>query len=141
MLTVVVEYLAYLLLGEAHHGIELRLHGVVGAYVEAAGQVVHRHGTYASDKQALDGASRPGFDGIEEGTKSSRAMGLRLVTKFCAGIGEDGVGEVVVLIDEEIHLSAGLIADAYQGGKLIGSPFLGSQNIKGIRWKQVFVVP
>ena len=103
-LTIIVEHLTYFLLGEAHHGIELAMHGVVGADIKSAGEVIHRHGAHTGDEGSTNGTTATALHYVKKLAEGSRTMSLRLVGLFDGRIGQNVIGEVVVLVDEEVDL-------------------------------------
>ena len=107
---IVGQHLAHFLFREAHQLVKLRCEGVVGADVEAAGEVVHRHGAYSCDETTLDAGISPCFYFIEESAQVAFTVRFVGVAVQAFGVGEDGVGEVVVFVDEEIHLLSGTFA-------------------------------
>ena len=107
---IVSQHFAYFLFRKSHHLVEVRCEGVVGAYIEAAGEVVHRHGTYAGDKTTLDTGIGSRLHLVEEGAPVTFAVRLIGVTVQAFGVSENSIGEVVVLIDKEIHLLFGTLA-------------------------------
>ena len=104
VLAVVGEHLSHFSLRESNHLVETVVQGIVGADVEAAGEVVECHGTDTRDEDTLDTRISARLDGVEEGTQVARTVRLSLVFIQTGGIGEDVVGEVVVLVNEEINL-------------------------------------
>ena len=89
--------------------VELLREGIVGTDVEAAGEVVHRNRADAGDETALDAGIGSCFHLVEEGAQIAFAMCLVGVTMQTLRIGEDGIGKVVVLIDEEIIFTVRLL--------------------------------
>ena len=106
---IIGQHFAYFLFRETHHLIEIRCERVVGADVESAGQIVHDHGTYTGDEATLDTGVGSCFHLVEEGAQIAFAMCLVGVTMQTLRIGEDGIGKVVVLIDEEINFTVRLL--------------------------------
>ena len=98
---------AHLCGGEAKHLVELRHQADVGADVEAAGHVVHGDRRHAGNEHALHAAAVPGarLEGGEEVAVEAAAVGKRLVRRRPA-VGEDGIGEVVVLVDQHVQRDA-----------------------------------
>ena len=138
---VVGEHLAHLLFGEAHHLVELWREGVVGADVESRGEVVHRDGADAGDEAASDAGVGTGLHLVEEGAQVAFAVGLVGVAHQAFGAGEDGVGEVIVLVDEEVQLLSGFLANLAEGVELtdgIGADF---QFLHSVGRQQVGVFP
>ena len=107
---IIGQHLAHFPLCESHHLVKFRREGVVGAYIEAAGEVVHRHGTYSCDKTALDAGIGSRLHLVEEGAQVTFAVRLIGVTVQAFGVSENSICEVVVLIDKEIHLLSGTLA-------------------------------
>ena len=89
-------------LGEAEHGVEFGPQADVGTDVEPAGHVVQRDGGYAGDEQTLQTAAFAcaRLQRREEVAVEAAAVRERVVRLGAAG-GEDGVGEVVVFVDED----------------------------------------
>ena len=54
MLAVAGEYLSHFSLRESHHLVESVVQRIVGTDIEAAGEVVERHGTDTGDEDTLD---------------------------------------------------------------------------------------
>ena len=100
-------------LGEAKNLVELWHRADVGADVEAAGDVVHGDRRHAGDEQALDAAAvaGAGLQSGEEVAVEAAAMGEGVI-RLGAAIGEYGVGEIVVLVDQHVQ------RDAVPGGEL-----------------------
>ena len=59
------------------------------------------------------------------------------VTVQAFGIGKDGVGEVVVFVDEEIHFLSGTFALRNQIVQLVDSPVLFVQSFSDTLWQEV----
>ena len=100
-----VDQAPHLRLGEADHLVEVRLQADVGADVEAAGHVVHGDRRHAGDEQPLQAAAAAvgaGLQGGEEVAVEAAAMGEGVV-RLGAVVGEHGVGEVVVLVDDHVQ--------------------------------------
>ena len=106
---IIGQHLSHFLLRESHHLVELLCEGIVGTNVEAAGEVVHRNRADAGDETALDAGIDSCFHLVEEGAQISFAMCLVGVTMQTLRISEDGIGKVVVLIDEEINFTVRLL--------------------------------
>ena len=101
---VVTDHPAYFFRTETNDAVEFRIHADVHPDIESAGHIVHRDGTDTSDKQTVDRRIRSGgsrFDDIEKLTDETFAMG-RLAITFCAISGKQGIGEVVVLVNQKI---------------------------------------
>ena len=98
---------AHLRGGEAEHLIELRHQADVGADVESAGHVVHGDGRHAGNEYALHAAAVPGarLERGEEVAVEAAAVGKRLV-RLRPAVGQYGVGEVVVLVDQHVQRDA-----------------------------------
>ena len=109
-LWVVGQHLAHFLFGEAYHLVEAVGEGIVSADVESARKVVKRHGTYACDENTFDGWVSARLYGVEECAQIACAMCLLTVFFFTRGIREYVVGEMVILVDEEIDLLTSLWA-------------------------------
>lgn len=101
---IIRQHLAHFLFREACHFIELRREGVVSADVESAGKVVHGYGAYACYEAALDAGISSGLHRVEKGAQIALAVSLVGVAVQAFGVGEDGIGKVVILVDEEINL-------------------------------------
>ena len=107
VVAVALQYGAHLCGGEAEHLIELRHQADVGADVEAAGHVVHGDRRHAGNEYALHAAAVPGarLERGEEVAVEAAAVGKRLV-RLRPAVGEDGIGEVVVLVDQHVQRDA-----------------------------------
>ena len=134
---VISEHLSYFLLGEARHLIELWSERVVGADVEATCQVVHCYRADACNEDTSQcRACRP-LDGVEEKTEIALAMCLVAVTLQVFLVGKDVVGEVVVLVDEEINLLSCISTFLAQISQLGDGTFLILQSFLCAKRKQV----
>ena len=79
-------------------------------WVKTACQVVHGHGTHSGHEDTGERTARRHLDGVEESAQVSLTVGLLTVSGEMLLIGEYLVGEMVVLVDEEIYLLANLQA-------------------------------
>ena len=86
--------------------------------VESAGQVIHGHRAYSRDEHSAQGIASRTLDGVEELTQVSLTVGLVAIPHKMLLMGENHIGEVVVLIDEEINLLAYLLALLAQESQL-----------------------
>ena len=95
---------SHLRLGEAEHGVELGPQADVATDVEAAGHVVQGDGRDAGHEQALEAAhsSCASLEGGEEVAVEPPAVGEGVVC-LGAAVREHRVGEVVVLVDEDVQ--------------------------------------
>ena len=95
--------------GEAEQLVENRMQAEVARYVEAAGDVVERDGRDAGDEQALQAAPLrcPALQGGEE-VPIEPAPVREDAVRGLAAMRQDGVGEVVVLVDEHVQRDAPL---------------------------------
>ena len=59
---VILQHIPYIFFCESCHFIELWIQRVIGADVESAAEVVHRHGAYAGDETTLDAGIGSGFE-------------------------------------------------------------------------------
>lgn len=66
---IISQHFANFVFGEPHHFVESWREGVVGANIEATGQVIHCYGADTSDKTAFDAGICSGFYFVEEGTQ------------------------------------------------------------------------
>ena len=108
MVAVRLQEVAHFGLGEAEHLVEFRLQADVGADVEAAGHVVHGDRRDAGDEQPLQAAGAgTGLERGEEVAVEAAAVGERPVG-VGAVLGQDGVGEVVVLVDHHVEGNAAI---------------------------------
>ncbi len=105
---VIREHFAGFLFGEACDFVEPCVCGVVGADVESACQVVERYGRNSSYEKSFDGCLRAVLDGVEKRAQVSRSVRLVHIATELRVVGEDVVGEVVILVDEEVNLLVGL---------------------------------
>ena len=95
---------------EAEQAVEFGIEADVGADVEAAGDIVHGERRDAGDEQPRQTAARAARGPLEQGEKALEkpaAMGQLAIRRF-ALVDQDIVGEMVVLIDEEIKLKLAL---------------------------------
>ena len=104
---IISQHFADFVLGETHHCVEFRCEGIVGSDVETACEVVHCHGTYAGNETTLDAGIGSGFHPIEEGAQVAFLVGLFRISVNAFGIREDGIGEVVIFVNEKIYLLPG----------------------------------
>lgn len=95
---------AHFLLREARHFVELIGQGIVGTDVKAVGQVVHSNRTNARHEDSLQGGIGSRLDGVEELSEITCAMSFCLIAVETIRLRQDGIGEMVVLIDEEIYI-------------------------------------
>ena len=93
--------------GEPEHFVEAGIQADVPADIEAAGDVVHRDGRDPRDEHPFDAAAacRAGLQRGEEVAVETAAVGQGLVF-LLAVVGEHGVGEIVVFVDENIQRDA-----------------------------------
>ena len=136
VLAVVGKHLSHFSLGESHHLVETIVQGIVGADVEATGEVVERYRTDTRDEDTLDTRISARLDGVEEGTQVARTVRLSLVFIQTGGIGEDVVGEVVVLVNEEINFLTCPVTLIIYIVQLLYTSILFVQFILDILWQQ-----
>ena len=101
---VILQHIPYIFFCESCHFIEFRSQRVIGADIESACQVIHRYRANACYEDTCQGIACCSLDGIEEFSEISFAMGLYAVSLFMLLVCENLVGEVVVLVNEEINL-------------------------------------
>ena len=121
---------------KSSHFIESWIQRVVGANIEAAGQVVHRHGTHACHKDSSETVDRGILDCIEELAEITLAMCLFQVSALMSLVGKNLIGEVVVLIDEEIDFLTYLIALVIEVVQLGDGILLHIQSLLGAFWQE-----
>ena len=105
---VILQHGAQFRFGEAHKAVEQRRGGDVGSDIEAARHVVQRDGAYAGDEHAFQChvvARGEELEHVEEVSEEAFAVGGLAILVFAEG-GKDGIGEVVVLVDEEVDAQA-----------------------------------
>ena len=128
---------------EAEDLVEVGFQADVGADVEAAGDVVHGHRRDAGDEQALQtaaGAFGAALEGREEVAVEATAV-REGVVRFGAVMRQDGVGEVVVLVDEHVQRNTVVARVPEQLGKL-GSDGRRREDVPQRRFgKQVGMTP
>ena len=107
---IVSEHFAHFFLREARHLVKLVCQGVVGADIETAGQIIHSNRTNTRYEYSLQGGIGCRLDSIEEFTEISRSMGFCLIAVEAIRLCQNGIGEMIVLVNEEIHLLSGLLA-------------------------------
>ena len=79
---------------------------VVGADVETAGQVIHRHRTDSRDKEPLYGLVRAVLDHVIKLADVPFAMRLLPVFAESIGMSKNLVREMVILVDEQVEFQA-----------------------------------
>lgn len=121
---IISQHFTDLLLGEAHHFVELRGEGVVGADVEATGQIVHRDGAHARDEIALNARIGTGLYFVEESAQITFLVRFTGVTSQTFGIRKNGVCEMVVFVYKKIDVPAGTFALVIKVIQLFDSPLL-----------------
>ena len=98
-----LQHAPHLVLGETEHLVELGPEAQVGADVEAARDVVHGHRRDTRDEQPLHAAVlRARLERREEAAVEAAAVGERVV-RLRSNASEDRVGEVVVLVDQDVE--------------------------------------
>ena len=126
---------------EAEQSIELRRKADVGADVEAAGHVVQRDGRDAGDEQpfqAAAAASRAALQGSEEVAVEAAAVG-QFVVGLGAVVGQYGVGEVVVFVDEHIEPHAASTRFTEQRVELAGCGWMVQDADDDVCWEEVWM--
>ena len=119
---IISQHFAHFFFGEPHHLVKLGGKWVVRADVEATRQVIHRYGAYTGDETTLYAGISSCLHLIEESTQITFAMRFISVAVQAFGIRKDGVGEVVVFVDEEIHFLSGTFAGLIEVVQLLYSP-------------------
>ena len=119
---IIAEHLSHFFLRKTSHLVELWCQRVVGTDIETTRQVVHGDRTDTGDKDSSKGSSCRTLDGVEELAKITLAMGLLAITLQVLLVGKDIVGEVVVLIDEEIDALAYFRTNLAEIPQLFHSP-------------------
>ena len=109
LLPVVFQQFPYFGFGESDHVVEYRVGALIAGDIEATCEIVHRYRADTGDETALDAGIGSCFHLVEEGAQIAFAMCLVGVTMQTLRIGEDGIGKVVVLIDEEINFTVRLL--------------------------------
>ena len=134
-LAVHLEHPSHFRFGEAEQLVELRQQTDVGADVEAAGDVVHRHGRDAGDEQAVHAVGlRAGLQGGEEAAVEATAV-CEGVVGVRAALGKDGVGEVVVFVDQNVEQDAVVPAVLEQCHELVVDGGLPAQALGDVSRK------
>ena len=113
----------------------------VRADVEAARHVVHRDGRDARDEQARDGrlgAGRRRLEFREEVLEEAVAV-AQFVVRVQTAFGEDRVREVVVLVDDDVKLQAGVLQPGRDRVQLVASG-LRCQNAVSKTVRQQFAI-
>ena len=134
---IVFQHLPHLRLGESDHPVEPVVVRIIGSDVEPGGQVVHRHGAHARDIDAPDGTGGSILDGVIERPQGPVPMRLRLVVVHSGRIRQDGVREVVVLVDEKVHLPAGLRDHLAKAGQKLRRILAGHDKFLGFRKQDI----
>ena len=101
---VIAQHISYFILCESCHLIEFRSQGVIGADIESACQVIHRYRANACYEDTCQGIACCSLDGIKEFSEISFAMCLGAVSLLMFLVSKNLIGEVVVLVNEEINL-------------------------------------
>ena len=104
---IISQHFADFVLCETHHCVEFRCEGIVGADIKSTGEVIHRDGTHSGDEATLDAGISSGFHPIEKGTQVAFLVGLFRISVNAFGIRKDGIGEVVIFVNEKIYLLPG----------------------------------
>ncbi len=103
---IVAYHLAHVIFREAENHVELWVSADVVGYVEAAGDVVEGHRADAHHQYAVEVA----LEELEYIAVEARGVGQCMVDGFALLV-EDVVGEVVVLVDDEVFFVAKPIGD------------------------------
>ena len=114
---IVFQHLPHLRFRETDHPIEPFIRGIVGPDVEAGGQVIHRDGAHPRDVHPPDSRGRSVLDRIIERAERPVPMCLRLVVVHSRRVRQDRIREVVVLVDEKVHLPAGFREHLTEAGQ------------------------
>ncbi len=122
---IILQHLPHLLLRETSHLIELWSQGVVSADIKATRQVIHRDRTNTRYENSAKRTARSSLDGIEEFAQISLAMCLVTIAIHIVFVGKYHIGEVVVLVDEEINLLPHLLALLAEESQLFDGSVLG----------------
>lgn len=101
---IVAQHISYFILCESCHLIEFRSQGVIGADIESACQVIHGDRANACYEDTCQSIACSSFDSIKEFSEISFAMGLCAVSLLMLLVSKNLIGEVVVLVNEEINL-------------------------------------
>ena len=103
-----------LLMIETQHLREVRLQGKNFGDIIAARQVIHRNRQHTRTKASTDTSlADTRLDSLEEGTQEALASGDRLVKRVLIGR-EQLVGEIIVLIDQDIYFWKAMLAGVPQ---------------------------
>ena len=138
---VIGQHLPYLSLAKTYDSIKAVICRHVGSDIETAGHVVHRHWRYPSDKHALDRAiaRSPFFQFVEEITEEARTV-CQCLVMLLTHIGEDSVGEVIILVNEEIDREIQAFSLTDRVGQLLVSIWQTLHFLPEARIEETFVV-
>ena len=140
MLRIVSQHLSHFFLSESHHLVKAVGKWVISAYVETAGEVVEGYGTDTGYEDTLDGGISACLNGIKECAQVACAVRLALVFIKAGGIREDMIGEVVILVDEEIYFQTSLIAFIIYIVQLCHASVLFIQFIFDTLWQKPCII-
>lgn len=79
---IVGQHLTYFFLRKSRHLVKLGAQGIVGADVEATGQIIHRHRTDTCYENTLQGCTCSRLHRIKEETQIAFAMRLLAIDRF-----------------------------------------------------------
>lgn len=102
MQLIVIEHGCDFSLCKADHRIEATIDTDISADVKATGYIIHRHRRDARDKEPGETGNLPAggaFEQIKEIAEEATAVG-QVVIGLLAVRGEDGVGKVVILVNQ-----------------------------------------
>ena len=134
---IIGQHSAHFFFRKAYHFIKLGRERVVGADIEAAGEVVHGYRNYSSNETTLDAGIGSGFYFIEEGTQITFAMRFVSITSHSLSIREDSISKVVVFINEEIDALIDTSTCLIKKLQLFHRSIFSTQFTQCIRWQTV----
>ena len=108
MVAVILQHGAQLRFGEAYQRVEQRRGGDVGSDIETTRHVIQRDGAYTGDEHTFQCHAVAGseeLEHVEEVAEEAFAVGGLTIRILSEG-GKDGIGEVVVLVDDEVDTQA-----------------------------------
>ena len=108
LVAVILQHGAQLRFGEAYQRVEQRRGGDVGSDIETTRHVIQRDGAYTGDEHTFQCHAVAGseeLEHVEEVAEEAFAVGGLTIRILSEG-GKDGIGEVVVLVDDEVDTQA-----------------------------------
>ena len=134
---IVSQHFAHFLFSESHHFVKFGCKRIIGADIESASQIVHRHGADARYETTLDTGISTCFYLVEESAEITFAMCFVGITIQAFGVGKYGIGEVVVLINKKIDILTGTFTLMTKEVELIDRPILFVQPFFNTLWQKV----